>query len=80
MWAGIFFDFATFDVSGSVITNPAGPALKASSLTTSTGRAPDCSCPRLGLRSASQISPRIGSAMPASPVDPFRLPDINAQS
>jgi hypothetical protein len=39
----MFFDFLTFEVSGTAITSPAGPRLKASSLTTSTGRCPNCS-------------------------------------
>src|SRR5438876_1223874 len=34
-WDGMFFDFATFEVSGTVITNPASSVLKASSLITS---------------------------------------------
>src|SRR5207244_7474899 len=82
-WAGIFFDLATLEVSGRTTTSPAGPALKASSLTTSTGRCPACSCPRPLPKSASHISPRIGSAMDylscchaADACPPFQRPAV----
>src|SRR5262245_31014218 len=48
-------------VNGRTITSSAPLLLKRSSETTSTGRLPDCSCPRTGSRSASQRSPRRGS-------------------
>src|SRR4051794_32053581 len=67
MCAGMFCDFATFEVSGSTVTSPAGPWLKASTLRTSTGRRPCCSCPAPVPKSANQTSPRAGSAMSLRP-------------
>src|SRR5262249_44274192 len=55
------------DVSGRTITSPAGPALKGSTDRTRTGRRPDCSWPRVAPRSASQTSPRQGSAIALPP-------------
>jgi hypothetical protein len=54
------------EVIGRTMARPAGPRLKRSSETTRTGRRPACSCPRVGLRSASQTSPRAGALTAAS--------------
>ena len=48
------------EVTGSTTANPAGPWLKVSTETTSAGRTPACSWPRVGFRSTIQISPREG--------------------
>ena len=48
------------EVSGKTTIKSAGPALKESTESTSTGLRPVCSRPRVGRRSASQISPRCG--------------------
>jgi len=59
-WSGIP---RSTDVRGKTTIRSAGPALKKSTERTSTGRRPVCSRPRVGRRSASQISPRCGSAV-----------------
>src|SRR5579884_1612972 len=53
------------DVSGRTTTSPAGPALNGSTDRMRTGRRPACSWPRVAPRSASQTSPRTGSAIAA---------------
>ncbi len=47
-------------VTGIAITNPAGPALKPSTVKINAGLRPACSSPRVGSRSNNQISPRCG--------------------
>ncbi len=51
----------TVEVIGRTETSSAGPLLKLSTESTSTGRVPRCSCPRVGFRSANQTSPRRGN-------------------
>ena len=50
-------------VTGTANPRSAGPALKRFTESTSAGRPPDCSRPRVGLKSTSQISPRYGGAL-----------------
>jgi hypothetical protein len=50
-------------VRGTTITSSAGLWLKRSTETTKHGRMPACSRPLIGLRSASQISPRDGDEL-----------------
>lgn len=59
-WSGIP---RSIEVRGRTTIKSAGPELKKSTERTSTGRRPACSRPRVGRRSASQISPRRGSAI-----------------
>jgi hypothetical protein len=56
-------------VMGITTTSPAGPWLNRSTETTRPGLLPACSCPRVGFKSISQISPRRGLSILNHPLD-----------